>query len=238
MKKESILTGLIGLFLGLIIGFMFANSVNRSAALPSSTPNAMSGNSNMPPGHPEVTGNNPTQEQMANAPEVQAAIEKAKNEPDNFDAQVKAAEFYYQIERLDGAIEFLQRANQLKPENYELIVDLGNANFDFQKFEEAEKWYSAALTKKADDVNVRTDLGLTFIYRDTPNYDRAIQEFSRSLEIDPNHAQTLQNLTVAYTKKGDTEKAKSTLSRLEKLDPTNSAIAKLKEDISKIVGKS
>ena len=80
-------------------------------------------------------------------------------------------------------------------------MNLGNAYFDTEKFEEAEKWYASALVKKADDVNVRTDLSLTFIFRDKPNYDRAIQEFQRSLELDPNHPQTIQNLTVAHTKK-------------------------------------
>ena len=80
-------------------------------------------------------------------------------------------------------------------------MHLGNAYFDLEKYEEAEKWYTSALSKKDDDVNVRTDLGLTFIFRDKPNYDRAIQEFRRSLELDPNHPETLQNLTVAYTKK-------------------------------------
>ena len=86
---------------------------------------------------------------MANAPEVQAAIETAKKEPDNFDAQLKAAEFYYQIQRYDGAIEFLKQANKLKPEDYKVIVHLGNANFDSNKFEEAEKWYSERTCQKS-----------------------------------------------------------------------------------------
>ena len=91
--------------------------------------------------------------------------------------------------------------------------------------------------KKADDINVRTDLGLTFMFREPPNYDRAIEEFNRSLEIDPNHVQTLQNLTVAFTKKGDTAKANATLARLEGLDPKNTSLAKLKDDITKIGSK-
>ncbi len=233
MNKENILFGIVGLLAGLIIGFMYANSVNQQAAL--TTPSAVPANSALPPGHPEVPAGGSTQQQStAAAPEVQAAIEKARKEPDNFDAQLKAAEFNYQIQRFDGAIEFLKRANQLKPEDYEVIVHLGNASFDGDKYEDAEKWYTLALTKKPDDVDVRTDLGLTFIFRQPPNYDRAIQEFNRSLDVDPNHAQTLQNLTVAYTKKGDSGKAKEALAKLEGLDPSNSAIPKLREDIGKL----
>jgi len=233
MNKENILFGIVGLLAGVIIGFMFANSVNQQGMVASTSPATGASNTVLPPGHPEIQGGQ-NQQSMASVPEVQAAIDQARKEPDNFDAQMKAAEFYNQIQRFDGAIEFLTRANQLKPNDYDVIVQLGNSNFDSDKYTEAEKWYARALTMKSDDINVRTDLGLTFIFRDPPNYDRAIQEFNRSLQIDPDHVQTLQNLTVAYTKKGDAEKAKSTLTKLEQVDPSNSAISKLREDIKKL----
>ena len=234
MNKENILFGIVGLLAGVIIGFMFANSVNQQGLVPTAAPStAAVSNSALPPGHPDVPGGQNPQT-MAAVPEVQAAIEKARKEPDNFDAQMKAAELYNQIQRFDGAVEFLARANQLKPNDYDVIVQLGNSNFDADKYTEAEKWYTRALTMKSDDINVRTDLGLTFIFRDPPNYDRAIQEFNRSLQIDPDHVQTLQNLTVAYTKKGDAEKAKSTLAKLQQVDPSNAAISRLKDDINKL----
>jgi tetratricopeptide (TPR) repeat protein len=227
MNKENVLFGIVGLLAGLIIGFMFANSVNQQGS-PGLAAATAAQNSNLPPGHPNLPAG---QQAMANIPEVQAAIEKAKAEPDNFDAQLKAAELYYQIQRFDGAIEHLKRANQLRPDDYDVVVHLGNALFDSDKYDEAEKWYSQALAKKADDVNVRTDLGLTYMFRQPADYDRAIQEFKRSLEINPSHTQTLQNLTVAYTKKGDAANASTTLARLEGLDSTNPVIARLKTDI-------
>jgi tetratricopeptide (TPR) repeat protein len=117
--------------------------------------------------------------------EVSAAIEKAKQSPNDFDAQVAAAEAYYTIDKFDEAINLLKEENKLKPDDREVIVHLGNANFDGEHYDEAEKWYTAALAKKADDVDVRTDLGLTFVFRDPPNYDQAIQEFNNALETDP-----------------------------------------------------
>jgi tetratricopeptide (TPR) repeat protein len=231
MNKENVLFGLVGLLAGLIIGFMFANSVNQQASTPGLAAATAAQNANLPPGHPNVPPGPGGQQAMANIPEVQAAIEKAKAEPDNFDAQVKAAELFYQIQRFDGAIEYLKRANQLKPDDYDVVVHLGNAHFDSDKYEDAEKYYSQALAKKADDVNVRTDLGLTYMFRTPANYDRAIQEFKRSLEYDPNHAQTLQNLTVAYTKKGDAANASATLAKLEGMDAANPALARLRTGI-------
>ncbi len=237
MNKENVLFGVVGLLLGLIIGFMGTNSLNKGAFAPSAAATDMKLNSNVPPGHPDINGGNAGAPSGAMQPEVTAAINKAKQSPDDFDAQIKAAEAYYQIERFDDAIGFYKRANQLKPDDREIVVQLGNVNFDGGHYDEAEKWYMQALAKKPDDVNVRTDLGLTFVFRDPPNYERAIQEFSRSLETDPSHIQTLQNLTVAYTKKGDSAKAASTLARLEAVDPKNSALSKLKDDISKLASK-
>lgn len=230
MNKENILFGMVGLLLGLIVGFMFANSVNQSAVTPAVAGGAMTQNANLPAGHPQI----PAGQQADSMPEIQAAVEQAKKEPDSFDAQIKAAELYYGVERYDSAIEYLERANKLKPDDYVTLVNLANAYFDSGKYKEAEKWYTTALGKQADDVNVRTDLGLTFMFRESPDYDRAIQEFQRSLQINPNHSQTLQNLTVAYTKKGDAEKAKSTLAQLESVNPGNSALPKLREDIQKM----
>jgi len=231
MNKENVLFGIIGLLLGCVIGFMYANSVNQGAVRPVAAA-GMPSNTAIPPGHPEIGGTT-----GAMQPQVQAAIEQAKAAPDDYDAQIKVAEMYYQIQRFDGAIEFLKRASQLKPDDYETTVNLGNAYFDAAQYENAEKSYSAALAKKADDVNVRTDLGLTFVFRQSPDYDRAIKEFQRSLELDPNHIQTLQNLTVAYTKKSDAAKARATLARLEGLDAGNSALSKLTEDIRKLDSK-
>ena len=71
---------------------------------------------------------------------------------------MKAAELYYQIQRNDQAIEYLLKANQLKPDSYEAIVALGQVNIDAQHYDQAEKWLKAALLKKPEDVRVLASL--------------------------------------------------------------------------------
>lgn len=231
MSKDNVLFAVVGLLTGLIVGFIFANSINEKGAVSATTTSGeMRMNSNMPPGHPDIgAAGNPQGGAMQ--PQMLESIEKAKQDPADFDAQLKAAEAYYQIERFDDAIKYLLAANKLRPDDREVVVHLGNANFDANKYDEAQKWYTAALAKKSDDVNVRTDLGLTYVFREPPDYDKAIAEFNKALELDPNHIQTLQNMTVAYTKKGDKAKASATLAKLESVDPKNVAIARLKTDL-------
>jgi tetratricopeptide (TPR) repeat protein len=171
-------------------------------------------------------------------PQVSAALQEANSQPNSFEAQMRAASLYYQIRNFDKAIEFYQKANKIKPDDYDTIVQLGNVNFDGGNYEEAEKWYTTALSKKPDDISVRTDLGLTFVFRNQPDYDRAIKEFLGSLQRDPNHKQTLQNITYAYIQKGEIQKAKESLDKLEKVDPGNPAIANLRSEIEKKTSKS
>jgi tetratricopeptide (TPR) repeat protein len=229
MNKENVLFTAVGLLAGLIIGFMGANYLNKNAV----PPGAVTANQlGLPQDHPQVPGQ-PGQPGAASMQDVQSAIEAANKDPNDFNAQVRAGELHYQIQRFDDAIKYYTQANKIKPDDYAVIVNLGNANFDASKFEEAEKWYGKALEMKPDDVSVRTDMGLTYIFRQPPDYDKAVTEFNRSLEIDPKHPQTLQNLVVAYTKKGDAQNATATLTRLEQADPGNQAIPKLKEEIGK-----
>jgi tetratricopeptide (TPR) repeat protein len=227
MNKENILFSIIGLLLGFIVGFFFANTINqRYAQAPAS---ASSSSASLP------VDQHSTDSNLGGMPnpmgDVMAAIQKARNEPDNFEAQMEAAELYAQIRRYDQAIEFLERARKIRPDDYKALVRLGDFNFDAGRYEIAERWYSEALKKNPDDVNVRTDLGLTFFFRTPPDIDRAIAEFRRSLERDPNHEPTLQNLAIALLRKGETAEAQKTIERLEQVNPQNQALPSLKERV-------
>lgn len=147
MTRDNLLFAIIGVLFGFIIGFLFASTMmQRSAA-----PTALS-SSQMPADHPALGANAPASNQGNMQAEVTAQLEKARSEPNNFEAQVKAAELYYQIQRYDPAIEFLLKANQLKPDDYQTVVLLGLVNLDAGHYDVAEKWYRAALLKRSDDV--------------------------------------------------------------------------------------
>ncbi|HLN98305.1 MAG TPA: hypothetical protein VK208_07565 [Pyrinomonadaceae bacterium] len=149
MTRDNLLFAIIGLLFGFIVGFLFASTMNQRYG-PGAPAAVASGQ--LPADHPPVGGDagGPASGNMQ--AEVTASIEKARNEPNNFDAQVKAAELYYQIQRYDPAIELLLKANQLRPDDYQTLVALGLVNLDAGHFDVAEKWYKAAILKKSDDV--------------------------------------------------------------------------------------
>ena len=231
MNKENVLFSIVGVLVGFIVGFVFATPANRAGLAPQGAGVAAAQQQieGLPPGHPSVDESHihPKVDEAALATAVKLAEEQA----DNFAAQTNAANLSAQAGRYDEAVKFYTRANKLKPEDFETLVTLGNTLFDAEKLEEAEKWYAAALAKNPKDVNVRTDLWLTFLLLETAQYERAVEEFKRSLEVEPAHPQTLQNLTVAYTRKGDIAAAEATLAKLEAAAPQSPALAQLRSGI-------
>lgn len=179
MSRENLLFGIIGILLGFIVGFIFASSMSQKA------PQVAATSQGMPSDHPPLgAGAQSTPDPQAVREEVSASLEKARKEPRNFEAQIKAAELYYQIQRYDQAIEFLLKANELKPTDYRTVVILGMVNLDAGNFDTAEKWYRAAMKMKSDDVMVLAGLAATTLQKgDAKAAEDAIAKLEK---VDPN----------------------------------------------------
>jgi tetratricopeptide (TPR) repeat protein len=235
MKKDNIMSAVVGLVVGLVVGFVFANSVNKTAiektgsqaGAPAQTGGG--GNPALPPNHPALGTSSGEDDSPKGAPmpQVTEALDKAKQQPKSFEAQMTAADLYYQIQRFSEAAKFYEAAAKLKPAELEPKIRAGNAYFDSDQYEQAEKWYLQALEKDPKNINVRTDLGLTFYLRTPRDIDRAIKEYKNSLAIDPNHEITLQNLALAYNDNGDKTSLKATIDKLKAVNPNNPAIKKI-----------
>lgn len=151
MNRENLLFAVIGLLLGFIVGFMFASSRATQMQMASAT-------QNLPADHPPIGAQSGGTDPAAMREQVTAQIAKARNEPQNFEAQVQAANLFWQIQRYDQAIEFLLKANKLKPTDYETVAMLGLVNLDAGHYDQAETWYRAAIKMRSDDE--RTAAGL------------------------------------------------------------------------------
>lgn len=181
MNRENLLFAIIGLLLGFIVGFIFASSMGQQSAQP--TPSAQG----LPADHPPVGRNNPNTSAgnpMQMQQEVTAQLELARNEPKNFDAQVKAAQLYFQISRYDQAVEYLLKANQLRPDDVQTMIFLGLANLDAGKYDASEKWYRAALQRVPNEVSVLA--GLTAATLGKGDVKAAEEALAKLEKADPN----------------------------------------------------
>jgi tetratricopeptide (TPR) repeat protein len=180
MSRENLLFGIIGILLGFIVGFLFASTMSQKQQMGQTASTAQA----LPADHPPVSAAGDSAENReATRARVTADLEQARNEPNNFDAQLKAASHYYQINLFDQAIEFLLKANQLKPTDYRTVVSLGMVNLDAKHYDQAEKWYRAAMKMKQDDVMVLAGLAETSLQkRDAKSAEEAIASLEK---VDP-----------------------------------------------------
>lgn len=242
VSPQSIYLSVIGLLLGFIVGFFYANHYNREAILagaagPATRPGMAAGSTGgqLPPDHPPVN----------NEEDLNAALKSADAEPKNFEAQIAAVQTLYRAGRIDDAMRIMQRAIKLKPDDYQATVQLGNLNYDLADnklqqgdkdganpyYLEAARWYEKAMKQNPNDVNVRTDYGLTFYFRQPPDLTQAIAAYRQSLQLEPNHPQTLYNMTIALTDKGELSEAESILAKLSTIAPGAPILDRLRKGI-------
>jgi tetratricopeptide (TPR) repeat protein len=226
----------IGLVLGLIVGFVVTDSINAGAApkkTASQSAGPLTGNEKMPDNHPTV-------DKVDVEGEAQKAIEFGKQNLD-YDSQMRVGNFLYvQTRKLKEAQPFLEKAHELKPNEVEPIVQIGNINFDIaqetsspQLMLEAAKWYEKALALKPDDINVRTDLGLTYYYRQPPNYEEAISNYDKSLAIQAKHPPTLYNKGVALAALKKFEESEAIYQILQESGAQKELLDSLRTEIDK-----
>jgi cytochrome c-type biogenesis protein CcmH/NrfG len=104
-------------------------------------------------------------------------------------AGVPVVNYQQQITTLEGIVA-------RDPENRNAWVQLGNNYFGSDQPIKAIEAYDKALELGPDDPNVLTDQGTMF--RRVGWYDRAVSNFQRAAELDPNHVQSRYNLGVVY----------------------------------------
>lgn len=184
MTRDNLLFAIIGILIGFIIGFMLANSIlTREAALRAAPLTAAQQSGNLPPNHPPVAGGDQPGDGQQMLGQVQEAMKQAREQPDNFDAQLTAAKLEYQIQRFDAAIEYLLIANKLKPNDFNVLGMLGVANMDGGHFDAAEKWYRAALIKKPEDIPVLD--GLCAVLLSKGDAKAAEDAINKLAKVDP-----------------------------------------------------
>jgi Flp pilus assembly protein TadD len=232
MNRENILFAAVGLLLGYLIAFHLVVYINQSQPAPRAAGVGAQADG-LPPDHPSLAGDDAQGGAQRTRSSVEHATKEAAQDPKSFDAQVEAGNASLEAGQPEDAIDFFTKANQLRPGDYDTLVMLGNANYEAGRFDVAGRWYAEALQKKPDDAGVRTNLGLTY-YQGTPSQpDRAVAEFRRALQTDPNHVAALHNLTLALARTGDVAGARETLARLEKLNPQDDDLTALRQEVEK-----
>jgi tetratricopeptide (TPR) repeat protein len=189
LTRDNFLFAIIGVLLGFIVGFMLHGVMSQRDAERAAASTTQR-QQQLPPDHPPVGTDASANDSQQSMEQVQQTIARARNNPKDFEAQIMAANLEYQIGQYDEAIKFLLTANQIKPDDYNTVANLGMVNMDAGHMDAAEKWYRAALAKKPDDVAVLD--GLCNVLLTAGKKDQAEQMINRLAKADPSNQDLAQ----------------------------------------------
>lgn len=193
MFRNPWLTLVLGLMVGLILGYVFAEQqpVPPAKALRQGINPTAGQNESLPDGHPPVEG------------------------------QTAAAS--QQLRQQVSEIEGLLAAN---PDDPKLLAAMGNVYFDASRWNEARVWYERSLAIAPNDVDVITDLAVSFRNLEQPQ--RTIELLDRAIALAPDHWQAWYNKVVVYQfDLHEHDQAAESLNRLKDLKQQNPAIPDL-----------
>lgn len=249
MSAQKILIFAAGLLLGLVLGFILTNQLNRQELERTRAESAQrvasgGGDAQAAAGARGGAGGANSIPNLTDA-ELQNAVTRADADPADADLQRKAGQalYLYAMEKghasiLPDAARILGRAHEADPKDYNTAVLAGNASFllarsggDARRLAEARRLYERALAAKPDDVTVRTTLGLTYFFDSPPDARRAIREYRRALEVDPRSEIALQSLAGALVAEGELAEAERRLIELEGVNESNPELRNLRAQL-------
>ncbi len=124
-------------------------------------------------------------------------------------------------------IKTLQAILAKEPDNRQVWVQLGHNYFDSGNPMQAIEAYDKALEMDGKDPDVLTDQGI--MYRRVGWFDKAIDNFIKANELNPQHLNSLFNMGVVYSQDlGEKEKAEEAWNRYLELNPTGQGADKVR----------
>lgn len=239
MGKKFLLISLVAVAASFTGGFFVANALNRNEL------NSLRAENDRLKSASAETSDTKSDASISDD-ELRSKIAQADATPSDFVYQknLGLALYKYAAVKNDSGLlkesaRILDRAATLKKDDFDVLVGLGNAHFDMGYFGKdtaelvvARDIYGRALAFHPNDVEVRTDLGLTYFLADPPDDKHAIDAFQQSLKNDPKHTKTLEFLIQSLARQKKIADAENYLARLRAADPANETLTGLESKIA------
>lgn len=129
-------------------------------------------------------------------------------------------------------IQQLRAHVEQNPDDADAVLRLANLNFDIRNWARAQELYNHYLELRPGNPDVLTDLGIS--YRETRQFDRALERFRQARKLAPQHWQSYYNevVVLAFDLKRYDE-AGQLLQELQRLQPGNPEVAKLADAVTR-----
>ena len=126
-----------------------------------------------------------------------------KLETDEIDARI--GKDYLRLHELPQAVQAMSRANQINPTRLDNLRNLGTAELQLGRVDDAERAFKAITLQNDHYSAAWNGLGLVAIQRG--DAATALQDFQKAVATGPNEAEPLLNLGLLYKKTGNNARA-------------------------------
>jgi cytochrome c-type biogenesis protein CcmH/NrfG len=170
VKRQQIVTAVVGVLVGFILGFFVAQGIHdlegtskdqQSAALPENHPS------------PEVLE------------ELRGLLERVQADPNDREGRVLLGNSFYDIGRFDAAIQWYEEALALDPSDIRVSTDLGTAYLYTGKVDTAIGQYKKSLELRSDHPQTLQNMGIAYFSRG--EYQRALEVWQELMEFHPDY---------------------------------------------------
>lgn len=120
------------------------------------------------------------------------------------------AKMYEQNNNIDAAKSQYEKALELEPKNYEVMLAYAHMNDRAGKFDEAAKLYQRAIAVQPKQPTAYNDLGLCLAR--VNRYDDAVKNLNKAIEIQPQKALYRNNLATVLVQQNKVNEAVTQLS--------------------------
>jgi tetratricopeptide (TPR) repeat protein len=192
LKKETVITAVVFFAVGFLAGYIYDaqknwNTQRAAASAPHAQEDAPGGGASasgtgagmgqaLPEGHPPID----------TAAVVKTLEEQAAQNPRDPDPRLKLANYLYDHQQWQQAIEWYQKALALDPKNVNARTDLGTAYFNARRPQEALREYRKSL--EYDPTHQPTIYNLIVVSLDgAPDLAAARQAWERLNKMNPNY---------------------------------------------------
>ncbi|HZC24529.1 MAG TPA: tetratricopeptide repeat protein [Candidatus Binatia bacterium] len=172
------------LLVGVAVGWLF-----RGSQSPAGDASIQTASAAAPSGMGAGLNAQPTPEQMKKMADTTAApqIEKLKSDPNNPELLASIGNVYYDVQIYPTAIDYYQRALQVRPADVSIRTDLGTADWYTGNTDRAIEEFNKALSYDPNNANTLFNLGIVK-WQGKMDIDGAVAAWQKLLEKNPNYA--------------------------------------------------
>jgi tetratricopeptide (TPR) repeat protein len=139
-----------------------------------------------------------------------------------------AAASFYQLRDFNKAVVYLNRALAVRPNDPDALTGMGQTKYQMGDYTSAATYFEKVLAQNPNDPDLRASLGDSYFQRTPPDYDRAIAEYRKALNVDPRHEHALAAFADTLLRKGDKAAARDLIDKLAAVNSSHGALPTLR----------